>query len=280
MSAAMQQIAQTHLRLHPEECARVLERLSAAETAHLLQDSSAGTAAAVLGFYVPAFAAQCIELLPDDFSASILATLPVSTSSLILRQVGREQQQDILNSLPASYRVSIGRVLSFPKESAGALADPSGVTLYSDWTVEESLERLKADGRTIQARIFVLDRSDQLKGEVNLGDLLIAEPNVAIGGLNLSESNSVAAGANAAAALGANLPPGPIAVVDADGKFVGAISEAVRRRLAKPPAASPLLHPLAAVGELYWLGLREVFGGLSSGSRFEVIQGESSRGKL
>ena len=176
--------------------------------------------------------------------------------------------------------MSIGRVLSFPKESAGALADPSGVTLYSDWTVEESLERLKADGRTIQARIFVLDRSDQLKGEVNLGDLLIAEPNVAIGGLNLSESNSVAAGANAAAALGANLPPGPIAVVDADGKFVGAISEAVRRRLAKPPAASPLLHPLAAVGELYWLGLREVFGGLSSGSRFEVIQGESSRGKL
>ena len=109
------------------------------------------------------------------------------------------------------------------------------------------------------------------------GELLSSRADVTLGSLELGDGHSVMA---ATTLFADDQPTGPVAVVDSQGTFLGVIGEEDLRRLNKHRAPKSLLHPAAALGELYWLGLREVFGGFSSGARKTVVQGDADRADL
>ena len=275
MATPLQTMARLHLDRHPEEAARVLERLSPDAIAAVLQEAPAESAAGVLACFAPSLAAACLAGWPEGELSAVVALLPAPIAAAVLRQLEPRVREAALGGLPATVRVPLSRALSYPDQSAGALADPAVLTFHVDLTVEEALTRLSQSRGPVAARLFVLDRAQRLLGVVTPGQLLSSRRDAPLTSLELSPAQAVPdrVGVATLRAISAE----SVAVVDPQGTFVGAIGSDALARLGPHQQRPPATHLIAAVGELYWLGLRELFGGLSSGSRSAESPGEPPR---
>lgn len=261
----LQTMAQLHVDRHPEEAARVLERLSPDAIAAVLKEASAEGAAGVLACFPPSLASVCLADWPEGEIAAVVALLPAPIAAAVLRQLDPRVREAALSALPATVRVRLSRALSYPDQSAGALADPAVLILHADLTAEEALTRLSQSRGPVASRLFVLNRSQRLVGVVTPGQLLTSRRDAPLASLELSPAPAIPDRVSAATLWATAAEP--VAVVDPQGIFVGAIGSDALARLDPQQQRPPAAHLVAAVGELYWLGLREIFGGLSSGSR-------------
>ena len=277
MQTTTQKIAQVYMRRHPEEAAWVLERFSPDELVMALREASVESVAGVLACFAPALASSCLTHWPEGERSRIVEQLPASIAAMLLRQLEPAIREDVLGGLSATVRASLNQALRYPDQSAGALADPSVLTLHSDLTVEEALARLSKSGGPIASRIFVLNRSQRLMGAVTPGQLLSSRLDMPVGSLKLDTTPAAPSHASAQA-LGARLPsPEPIAVVDPQGTFLGTIGADVLNRLGVHRVRPPAMHLLASLSEFYSLGLSEMFSRSSSGSPVTNQPGETSR---
>lgn len=266
MQTATQKIAQVHMRRHPEEAARVLERLSPDELVMALREAPVESAAGVLACFAPALASTCLAHWPEGERSRVVEQLPASIAAALLRQLEPAVREDVLGGLSATVRVSLNQALRYPDQSAGALADLSVLTLHSDLTVEEALTRLSESGGPIASRLFVLNRSQRLVGAVTPGQLLGSRPDTPVASLELDTAPAVPAHASAQALGARQSSPEPIAIVDPQGTFLGIIGADTLNRLGGRKVRPPAMHLLASLSEFYSLGLSEMFGGSGSGS--------------
>ena len=151
------------------------------------------------------------------------------------------------------------------------------LTLHSDLTVAQALDRLSGSYGPIPSRLFVLDRSQRLLGAVTPGQLLGSNRNLPLTSLALSTARSLASHASATTLSSAAVSAEPLAVVDSEGIFLGAISADTLRGLDTPQSRSPSLHLLAAMAEFYSLGLSEIWSGPRSASRASQQPGSTKR---
>ena len=275
MPTPLQTMAQLHLDRHPEEAARVLERLSPDAIAAVLREASAESAAGVLACLAPSLASACLAGWPEGELSAVVALLPAPIAATLLRQLDPRVRDAALGALPATVRARLSRTLSYPDQSAGALADPAVLILHADLTVEEALTRLSHSRGPVAGRLFVLNRAQRLVGVVTPGQLLTSRRDASLDSLELSPAHAVPDRVSAATLRATATEP--LAVVDPQGAFVGVIGPDALARLDPHQQRPPAAHLVAAVGELYWLGLREIFGGLSSGSRSAEPPGDPPR---
>ena len=275
MQTPLQTMARLHLDRHPEEAARVLERFSPDAIAAVLQEAPAESAAGVLACFAPSLASACLAGWPEEELSAVVALLPAPIAATLLRQLDPRVREAALGGLPATVRARLNRVLSYPDQSAGALADPAVLILHADLTVEEALTRLSQSRRPVASRLFVLNRAQRLVGVVTPGQLLTSRRDASLASLELGPAQAVPDRVSAATLRAISAES--VAVVDPHGTFVGAIGSDALARLDPHQQRPPAAHLIAAVGELYWLGLRELFGGLSSGSRSAESPGETPR---
>ena len=275
MATPLQSMAQLHLSRHPEEAARVLEGFSPDAIVAVLREAPAESAAGVLAGFAPSLASTCLADWPAEERSAVVALLPAPIAAAALRQLDPSVREDALSALPASVRGRLSRALSYSDQSAGALADPAVLTLHADLTTDEALTRLSQSRGPLASRLFVLNRSQRLVGVVTPGQLLTSRRDAPLASLELGSARAVPDRVSAATLRATAAEP--LAVVDAQGTFVGAIGSDALARLDPQQQRPPAAHLVAAVGELYWLGLRELFGGLSSGSRSVESPGETPR---
>ncbi len=275
MQTATQRMAQVHLNRHPEEAARVLEGFSPGEIVAALQEAPIESAAGVLACFAPALASSCLVHWPEGERSRLVEQLPVSIAAMLLRQLEPAVREDALGGLSATARASLDQALRYPAQSAGALADPSALTLHSDLTVEEALARLSESDGPVASRLFVLNRSQRLMGAVTPGQLLSSRLDTPVGSLELDTAPAVPAHASAQALGARPLSPDPIAVVDSQGTFLGAIGADTLKHLGTRKSRPPAMHLLASLSEFYSLGLSELFGGSGSGSPVANQPGET-----
>lgn len=277
MQTATQKIAQVHMRRHPEEAARVLERLSPDELVMALREAPVESVAGVLACFAPALAGSCLAHWPAGERSRVVEQLPASIAAMLLRQLEPAIQEDVLGGLSSTVRAALNRALRYLDQSAGALADLSVLTLHADLTVEEALARLSESGSPIASRIFVLDRSQRLVGAVTPGQLLSSRLDTPVASLELDTAPAVPAHASAQALGARQLSPEPIAVVDPQGIFLGIIGADTLNRLGGHKVRPPAMHLLASLSEFYSLGLSELFGESDAGSQVTNQPGGTER---
>ena len=263
MSSVYHSIALAHLERNPYLAADVLERRDPAEVAGFLRSVPASVSATAIASLSSKSASDCFACLPLDYRSSVIAELSVPAAAVILRRLAPAARQEALGSLPAASRQPLERALSYPAESAGALADPAAQTLQATATVEQSVATIRASGGPVDALIFVLDRHGRAVGSVTPGALLAADPSEVVNSLDHYPARPVPATAHAPSLVRDDAPGGLVAVVDSSGRFIGALRSNNLRRGAR---YSPT-HAVAALSELYWVALCEAWGGLSSGPR-------------
>ena len=89
---------------------------------------------------------------------------------------------DVFRSLSAEEREQLRAALSFPEDTVGALMDFDMVTVREDVTLEVVLRYLRRLDELPENtdQIFVVDRSEQLRGVLPINTLIVSDPEVLV----------------------------------------------------------------------------------------------------
>jgi magnesium transporter len=119
-------------------------------------------------------------------------------------------------------------LLEYPEDSAGRLITPAYLAIRPDWTVQQTLDHVRAYGRdreTINA-LYVLDDRGVLLDDIRISDLLLAALTARI--TELMDRNFVALNVtdtkDTAVAVFRREDRTVLPVVEADGRLVGIIT--------------------------------------------------------
>lgn len=267
--------AETHLgaafaAAHPDDAARVLERLGPAAAAGALEGMATEAVAGVIGRLVSRSPAELLARMPADRAQAVLAALPADVAAAALRRADPDVQATLLAALEPEAARAVTTRLRHPEDSAVALADPRVITLPDDVSAGEALARVKRASRSALYYLYVLDRAQRLVGVLNLRELLMAPPRAPLASVMRRDVVTVAARARRADIVthAAWQAVHALPVVDDGGVFLGVLRyetlRALERDAESSDAASSALATVLTLGELCWVGLTGVFVDLAS----------------
>jgi Mg/Co/Ni transporter MgtE len=251
-------LAESFLADHPAEAARFVERFPEPEAAAILELGAPETVAQVLGQLTSHQAARLIVQLPPDRVGAVLDSMPPSAAAALLQCLPEEERKAKLAVMHRHRRAHVQRLLRYPADSAGALMDPLAKTVAEDLSVQEALANIRKHTEHLHHYLYVVDRSKRLAGVISVHRLLTFRPDESLAACMVRHPVAIR-------------PEMRLPVVDSMGIFLGVVR---RTAVQLPPpesgeseAVAPLVQTAVSLGELYWLGLCELFGGLSSGNR-------------
>ncbi len=120
--------------------------------------------------------------LTDEETRQILASLPPDDRTELLTELPDQVTRRLLNLLSPEDLREARHLLGYPEESVGRLMTPDYVAVRPDWTTGRALDHIRRHGRgseTVHV-IYVTDRPGRLLGYVELGRLILADPEVRV----------------------------------------------------------------------------------------------------
>ncbi len=167
-----------------------LELLHPADIAELVHELSPDERAAVFDALEDDLAADTFEELHPSYQASLMLDLPDEKASEILNEMSPDDAADLLADLPDDRRQhfidmmekddadDMRELLSYPEHSAGGIMTTDYAWARLDDSATEATERLREqepEAETVYY-IYVVDRSEHLRGVFSLRELLMTPP--------------------------------------------------------------------------------------------------------
>lgn len=266
-------LARELLRQYPERAADVLERVAVQEGARLLRQFPVDEAAAAVRAMAPNAAAASLAAVDPQRAAAITAKLLPDVASALLRRIDEGARAAILDELTGAHAQRLRAVLRFPPDTAGALMDPAVLAIPEDLTAREAVARVRERPRDAHYNVYVVDRTGCLVGVLNLRELFLARPRSVLSEVMKRAPRRLEAEAPSVAIVE---HPGwkevhALPVVDADGRYLGAVRYGTLRRLEAELHGRPVAEKDTgeALGELYAAGFSAVL---------DVLAGTAGRG--
>jgi len=241
------------------------------DAAALLDDLPNEAALQLLPRLVPLTVAGSLSLLPPERAASLLSAMSPHRSAAVLRAMRPLIRAATVDSLDPETRRPLERLLRYSEGTAGALMDPSILSVVGSVSVAETLERLRNDAQHALYYVYVVDDDLRLTGVVNLRELMEADPEepVALHARQPVESVGPRTSSESVVEHPAWSRFHALPVVSREGRFLGVIRyKTVRElegRLREEATEDHGAETAAALSELYGLGLRGLVEWLSSG---------------
>ncbi|MEZ5124885.1 MAG: CBS domain-containing protein [Thermoleophilia bacterium] len=167
-----------------------LELLHPADIADLVHELSPEERVAVLDALEDELAAETFEEMHSTYQASMLLEMPDDKASELLANMAPDDAADLLADLPEDRRhhfmalmekedaEDLRELLSYPEHSAGGIMTTDFAFARLDDTAAEALESLREQAATAETiyYVYVIDRSEHLRGVFSLRDLLLEPP--------------------------------------------------------------------------------------------------------
>ena len=256
--ASPESLTLAYVTSHPNEAARVLERMAAPEAAALFARVPARAGAPVLTAMLPSAAARVVGIMEIKDALSMLSAAGTQAAVTVLRQVPDPQRSQLIDGLPTATAIASRLLLGYPDDSVGAWSDPDVVVLSPETSVAEALTRVKSGDESRVEQVFAVDREQRLVGMIDLHELLRAPESTAIASIMhkptavLNAAATVSGAANQRGWQQASVLP----VIDSSGRVIGVLRRSslaralARNRLQTQVEEGAPLLALAARG--YW----------------------------
>lgn len=183
MSAALGDLAQAFLSLHPGPAGVVLEQLDPDEAAQALLPLDLRHASEVLMRMNVDAAARTLRCMDDTWARETLIAADFVQAARWLAHLDDATSQRLLSELPAQSQRNIREALEFPPGTAGRLMDPRVTTFREDTTVDEALMRIRRSKNKKITDVVLADDEGKLTGVVSLQSMVGAPDNAAMGTL-------------------------------------------------------------------------------------------------
>ena len=256
---------------HPAEVARDLAAMSSQEAALVLGDLAPAVAAGLLHYLPSLSAAFALEQLCTEEAAAILIAVRPDIAAPILRTTPSKRRTAVVNHFPSRLQATVSSLLIYAEDTAGALMDPEVLTALDQEPVSQMLKRLQRNPEHALYYLYVVADNQRLVGVVNMRELMGARPDVSIASVCTRNVASIAASATWQTVVGhpAWGSVHALPVVDQAGRFVGVIRYETARDLERRRASDAMTdhsrQTVAALGEVFGLGLRGMFQWPASG---------------
>lgn len=163
------------LQRQPRAAARILETFAAEQLVQFLQGIPLETLAPVIGSMAGWPAARILSKLPAGLAADLLRQLPDSDAETLLRLMGSEYLQPVMEKMPGYIARRFQRKLTYPVGTVGAWMD-TGIPVFTDDTsVHHCLEQLRQNTSPLGGIVIVINSARKLMGLVEIENLLTAD---------------------------------------------------------------------------------------------------------
>ncbi len=179
--------------LHPEDLATRLPGFTTEERLRLFSILGNEAVAELLGRLGPDDQERLVESLDDRNLAEIITHMPSDERVDLFKRLPLERRERIFGLLDQGEREDIHRLGLHAEGTAGSIMSSDFVALTPELTIQEALERLRAeasDKETIYY-IYVVDAERRLLGLVSLRKLITSRPEVRIGDIMITNPVSV-----------------------------------------------------------------------------------------
>lgn len=169
--------------LNDADIAAFLEELENEDTLKIFRILPKSLAADVFSYLPIEDQQMIITSLSDKEAASIINNLMADDATDLLEEMPANIVKQLLRNANSETRRDINHLLRYPEDSAGSIMTVEFVDLKENYTVDESIARIKKvgiDKETINI-CYVLDNQRTLVGTVALRYLLLSEPDAVIG---------------------------------------------------------------------------------------------------
>ena len=183
MSAALGDLAQAFLNLHPGAAGAVLEQVDPDEAAQALLPLDLRHASEVLMRMNVDAAARTLRCMDDAWARETLIAADFVQAARWLAHLDDATSQRLLAELPQQSQRNIREALEFPPGTAGRLMDPRVTTFREDTTVDEALMRIRRSKNKKITDVVLADDEGRLTGVVSLQSMVGAPDNAAMGSL-------------------------------------------------------------------------------------------------
>ncbi len=164
--------------LHPSDLADILEDLGKKSSMSVFSSLDEEKAADVLEELESHAQVQMVENLPVEKMADVLEKMPADEVADILDELEDDKAEMLLNEMEAESSKEVRELLEYEDDMVGSLMTTDYLSFTADLTVAEVLVEMRA--RKPEAvelyNLFVVEQNDELIGNFNLRDLVVAEP--------------------------------------------------------------------------------------------------------
>jgi len=171
-------IAHSLVGLHPADIASLLESMSPAQRPALWAQVDTRLMGEVLLELPEAVRGDLVKLM--DEKALIIAARELDTDDIadLIPELSDEVIAEILFALDKQNRRRLDQVLSYAEDTAGGLMNVDAVTVRENLTLEVVMRYLRRRGELPEStnKLFVVDRNDQLVGQLLVGKILTSDP--------------------------------------------------------------------------------------------------------
>jgi len=212
---------------HPADIAEVFERLTEPDRQALFDlIESARTRAEVVTLLEFAGGARLLAGLDYGAAARILEHVSPDDAALLLRELPRDQTDEILGCL-GDDALEVEKLLGYAEDTAGAIMSPEFFALPETLTSKEAIEQLQSHGSSEASfYVYVVDERDHLVGVLSLRQLILQPPYTVLRDFMVSDPISVSADTDQeeVARVVARYDLLAVPVADTAGRLVGVVT--------------------------------------------------------